>query len=163
MSSQSAGSVVRRIQNLLTERQVQFDLSSHRPVFTSAEAAEVRGEPLHSGAKALIVKADVQFVMLVLPGDHQLDSKAAKQVLEVKSLRFASREEVAALTGLEPGAIPPFGSLFGLKTYSDAALADNEWINFNAGSHSESVRMKYEDYLTVEEPEVEGFSRAIPG
>jgi Ala-tRNA(Pro) deacylase len=158
-ASIAAPSVLRRIQDLLARRNVSFDLTSHRPVYTSAEAAEVRGESLHSGAKALVVKGDDRFVMVVLPGDHQLDSKPARKVLGAKSIRFATREEVAALTGLEPGSIPPFGSLFGLKTFCDAALAECEKINFNAGSHSESVRMLYADYEAVEQPAKEVLSR----
>jgi Ala-tRNA(Pro) deacylase len=157
--SAAAPSVPHRIQDLLTRRNVPFDLTRHRPVYTSAEAAEVRGESLHSGAKALVVKADDHFVMLVLPGDHSLDSKLARKVLGAKSIRFASREEVVAITGLEPGSIPPFGTLFGLKTFCDTALRECEKINFNAGSHSESVRMLYVDYEAVEQPAREAFSR----
>lgn len=158
-ASAAAPSVLRRIQDLLTRRNVPFDLTSHRPVYTSAEAAEVRGESLHSGAKALVVKADDRFVMLVLPGDRQLDSKLARKSIGAKSIRFANREEVAALTGLEPGAIPPFGSLFGLKTFCDAAMGESGKINFNAGSHSESVRMLYTDYEAVEQAAKEVLSR----
>jgi Ala-tRNA(Pro) deacylase len=151
--------VLQRIKDLLSSRNVSFDLTSHRPVYTSAEAAEVRGESLHSGAKALLVKADNAFVLLVVPGDHQIDSKAARKMLAAKSIRFANRQEVEAITGLQPGAIPPFGSLFGLKTFCDTALSECERINFNAGSHTESVRMKYADYVAVERPAMEVFSR----
>lgn len=155
----TAPSVLHRIQDLLASRSIPFELTHHRPVFTSAEAAEVRGESLHSGAKALVVKADDRFVMLVLPGDHSLDSKQARKFLAAKSIRFASREEVAVLTGLEPGSIPPFGTLFGLRTFCDAALAGCGRINFNAGSHSDSVRMLYVDYEAVEKPVAGAFSR----
>ena len=64
-----------------------------------------------------------------------------------RKLRFASREEVEELTGLAPGSIPPFGSLFGLPTLCDERLGENEVINFNAGDHSISVSMRYADYL----------------
>ena len=62
------------------------------------------------------------------------------------------------LTGLEPGSIPPFGSLFGLPTLCDERLGENETINFNAGDHSISVSMQYEDYVRVESPEVDTFA-----
>ena len=105
-----------------------------------------------SGAKALVVKAGESFVLLVLPADRKLDSRKARESLAVKSLRFATKEEVAMLTGLEPGSIPPFGSLFSLPTYCDPALANNPSINFNAGDHSISVQMTYEEFARVEKP-----------
>src|SRR5207249_9679638 len=115
-------------------------------------AAAARGTPLSSGAKALIIKAGEPFVLLVLPADRKLDNRKAREVLGVRALRFATREEVEGLTGLQPGSIPPFGSLFGLPTYCDPALGDNSSINFNAGDHSISVQMNYVDYARVENP-----------
>jgi Ala-tRNA(Pro) deacylase len=124
----------------------------HEPVFTSEQAAAVRGTALGSGAKALVVKAGESFVMLVVPADRKLDSKKAKGALGVRDLRFATKEEVLERTGLLPGSIPPFGSLFSLPTYCDPALAEHPGINFNAGDHSVSVQMAYADYLAVEKP-----------
>jgi Ala-tRNA(Pro) deacylase len=62
------------------------------------------------------------------------------------------------LTGLPPGAVPPFGSLFGLRTYCDTRLAENQRINFNAGDNSISVSLRYEDYLKVENPSLGTFA-----
>jgi Ala-tRNA(Pro) deacylase len=147
-----AVSVFERLQALLQEKGVAFTISHHAPVYKSEEAAAIRGVPLASGAKALVVKAGEAFRLLVIPADRKLDSKKARGTLAVKALRFASREEVAALTGLQPGSIPPFGSLFRLPTCCDPALGNNPSINFNAGDHGISVAMSYADYLTVEQP-----------
>ena len=143
-----------RVESLLTQHGVVFQVLRHEPVYTSEEAARVRGTPLQSGAKALICKGDETMVMFVLPADRKLDSQAVRRSRGWRKLRFASREEVLQLTGLTPGSIPPFGSLFGLPTYCDQRLGENEVINFNAGDHSISVSMRYADYLQVEKPEV---------
>ncbi|MFH1920517.1 MAG: YbaK/EbsC family protein [Planctomycetota bacterium] len=153
-----SGSVFERIESLLARHGVAFDVLRHEPVHTSEEAAEVRGTPLASGAKALICKADERFVMFVLPADRKLASKEVRRACRWRKLRFAGREEVEQLTGLEPGSIPPFGSLFGLPTLCDERLRENETINFNAGDHSISVSMRCEDYIRVEEPELDRFS-----
>jgi Ala-tRNA(Pro) deacylase len=145
-------SVFERLQVKLTEAGAPFTVLRHAPVYTSEEAASVRGTPLSSGAKALVVKAAEAFVLLVVPADRKLDSKKARAGLGVKSMRFATREEVEQLTGLQPGSIPPFGSLFGLPTHCDPALALNETINFNAGDHSISISLRYEEYARVERP-----------
>jgi Ala-tRNA(Pro) deacylase len=141
-----------RLCQFLADRGAPYEVLRHAPVYTSEEAAAVRGTPLASGAKALICKADEQFVMIVLPADRKLASKAVRRSRGIKSLRFATREEVAERTGLAPGSIPPFGSLFGLPTWCDEGLTAQERINFNAGDHSISISMSREDYLAAEQP-----------
>ena len=135
-------SVFDRVENLLRQHGIAFQVLRHEPVYSSEEAARVRGTPLASGAKALVVKGDSAFAMFVLPADRKLDSHAVRRALGWRKLRFASREEVLELTGLAPGSIPPFGSLFGLPTRCDEQLGENEVINFNAGDHGISVSMR---------------------
>jgi Ala-tRNA(Pro) deacylase len=147
-----AASVFERLEAWLRQQGVAFTVLRHEPVYTSEQAATVRGTSLASGAKALVLKAGDNYMMAVLPADRKLDSKKARDTLRVKSLRFASKEEVEQLTGLQPGSIPPFGSLFELKTYCEPDLANNVSINFNAGDHAISVQMMYADYVRVEAP-----------
>lgn len=153
-----AAAVFQRVEELLREHRVVFDVLRHPPVYTSQEAAAVRGTPLASGAKALICKGDGAFVMFVLPADRRLAGTAVRKARGWRKLRFASREEVQQLTGLAPGSIPPFGSLFHLPTLCDARLGANETVNFNAGDHCISVSMRYEDYVRVEKPELGRFA-----
>jgi Ala-tRNA(Pro) deacylase len=147
-----SASVFERLEERLRAGGVAFTVLRHEPVYTSEQAAAVRGVSLASGAKALVLKAGEAFVMAVVPADRKLDSKKARAALGTKSIRFASREEVEQLTGLQPGSIPPFGSLFGLPAWCDPALGDSATINFNAGDHAISVQMTYADYLALERP-----------
>jgi len=151
--------VFHRLEKLLADRGIRYEVMHHEPVYTSQQAAAVRGTALASGAKALVVKGDDQFVMIVLPADRKLASRFVRQTCGWRKLRFATRDEVAQLTGLEPGAIPPFGSLFALATFCDTALGGNPQINFNAGDHCISVSMAYADYLAVEKPQLGTFSQ----
>ena len=153
-----SSSVFDRVESLLHEHGITFQVLRHEPVYTSEEAASVRGTPLASGAKALIVKGEEGFVMFVVPADRKLDSHAVRRAKGWKKMRFATREEVLELTGLTPGSIPPFGSLFGLHTHCDERLGENEIINFNAGDHGISVSMRYADYVLVEKPELGMFA-----
>lgn len=147
-------SVFDRLSSKLTAAGAAFDVLRHAPVFTSEEAAAVRGTTLASGAKALVCKADDRFVLIVLPADRKLASKLVRKGEGVKSLRFATRDEVQELIGLTPGSIPPFGSLFDLPTWCDAALAEQERINFNAGDHAISISVTYAEYTRAEQPRV---------
>ena len=143
---------------MLTSHQAPFEVLRHAPVFTSQEAADVRGVPLSSGAKALICKADQEMVMFVLPANLRLASKSVRKAASLKSLRFASRDEGAELTGLQPGSIPPFGSLFGLPTWCDSRLVNEPTINFNAGDHSISIQIAFDAYRDVEQPRMGDFA-----
>lgn len=144
--------VFERLKAAFSSAGVGFSHTHHKPVFTSAEAAAVRGVPLRSGAKALILKGKDGFFMAVLPADMSLDSNRLRKVIGSKRLRFATKDEVLEITGLTPGSIPPLGSLFGLKTVCDERLSHSERINFNAGSHSDSFQISYEDYIAYENP-----------
>jgi len=147
-----------RVEKLLKQHGIVFQVLRHEPVYTSEEAARARGTPLASGAKALVCKGEEGFVMFVLPADRKLDSHAVRQAKGWRKLRFATREEVLDLTNLAPGSIPPFGSLFGLPTLCDERLGENETINFNAGDHGISVSMQSADYVLMEKPELGRFA-----
>ena len=152
--------IFKRVESLLKRYNVAFDVLRHEPVYTSEQAAAVRGTSLASGAKALICKGGDRFVIFVMPADLKLASKAVRRAQGWRKLRFANREEVLEMTGLEPGSIPPLGSLFELPTLCDSRLGENETINFNAGDHCISVSMRYEDYVRVEKPELGSFAEA---
>jgi Ala-tRNA(Pro) deacylase len=141
-----------RLCQLLMHKGIPYQQKEHAPVFTSEEAAQIRGVALSSGAKALLIKLDDAFTLFVLPADRRFDGKTVKKSLRAKSIRFATREELLELTGLEPGAVPPFGSLFGVATIIDPALAEQATLNFNAGDHAISFSMTFEDYLRAESP-----------
>jgi Ala-tRNA(Pro) deacylase len=147
-------SVLERIVRLLTEAGVSFRQVHHEPTPTSADAARVRGEPIGSGAKALLLKADDEFRLFVLPGDRRLDSASIKRQLGVDRLRFASREELLAQTGLVPGAVPPFGRpVLPFEVTADVTVGQvYPTVAFNAGSVTDSIIMSAADWDRVAKP-----------
>ncbi len=148
--------VYKKIVKLLDTSGVNYQKFDHEPVFTSSEAARVRGTDIHQGAKALVLTKDDDFMLLVLPADCDADLVSLKKSLKVKTLKMAPKESVYDKTGLTVGAIPPFGSLIGLTTYVDKRLSDNAEIAFNAGRHDKSIKMTYADFIKVENPKVIG-------
>jgi Ala-tRNA(Pro) deacylase len=151
--------VTERLFSWLTTVGAPFRVLDHPPVLTSAEAAAVRGTPLEAGAKALVVRADDRPVHLVLPADRRVDNARLRALLDARRIRFATPEELLALTGCLPGAVPPFGHLFGLESLVDEALAGVDEIAFNAGSRTLSVTMRCADFLRVAEARVARFSQ----
>lgn len=145
-----------QIQKLLDENGCWYETFEHKPVRTSKEAADIRdGYTLEQGAKALIIRVKLSknnkfFVMLVLPGDKKFDSKKVNEYFEAKDIRFTTAQEVSEITdGVQPGGVPPFGNLFGLRVVVDPSLFEHEKIVFNAGDKSFSIGMKASEYKKV--------------
>jgi Ala-tRNA(Pro) deacylase len=150
-----------RLVAYLEKNAADFRSMQHEPVRTSEEAAQVRGTPLEQGAKALLFHADDRVVLLVLPANRRVDSRAFRRAFGVKDLRMVSGEELHGLTGLEQGAVPPFGNLLGFPTYVDERLLDLPQISFNAGSRTFSVILAVPDYRRLAEPIVARFASEI--
>lgn len=140
--------------NLLQENSIKYEELIHEPVITSKQAAKIRGLKLSQGGKSLILKTDGRFVLAVIPGNRKLDTKVFKKLLGAKDLRFATHEEVKKVTGCEVGACYPLGIVAGLKTYADRHFEQEEIISFNAGLHTKSIKIGWEDYKKVAHPEM---------
>lgn len=147
-------SVHARLLRHLTAAGVPFRQVHHAATFTSEDSARERGEPLECGAKALVVKADERFHLLVIPAHRKLSSKLARQTLGAKQLRFATPEELHALTGLVPGAVPPFGEpVLALPLTADHEVGTlHPRVAFNAGSREDSVIMAATDWRRLAAP-----------
>jgi len=148
------------IVRLLESRGVEFRHVRHEPTLTSADSARVRGESLDIGGKALLLKVGDGFHLFVLSASLRLDSGAVKRQLGTKSLRFASAEELAELTGLAPGSVPPFGRpVLPFDLHVDESIQANERIAFNAGTLTDSLILGTEDYFSVAGGDVFRFSK----
>lgn len=146
-------SVLSAIRELLTNAGINFRELHHEPTFTSEESARVRGEELRFGGKALLIKTDDEFRLFVLPADRKLDSGAIRRELSARKQRFATKEELAELTGLVPGSVPPFGPpILPFELYVDSAIETNPRIAFNAGSLTDSIILAVPDYLRIAKP-----------
>ena len=146
--------ILQRVRQLLTQVGCEFKQIEHAPTFTSEESAKVRGEELGVGAKALLLRTDDVFRLFVLPADRKLDSAAVKRAVQAKRIRFATPEELAELTGLVPGSVPPFGEPvlpFELFADSEAGVRYDK-VAFNAGSLTVSVIMRAKDWEAVARP-----------
>lgn len=151
--------VVTKILTVLDGAHAWYETFEHEPVRTSEEAAAIRiGYTIDQGAKALIVRAKhpeqgKHFVMFVLPGGQRFDPDKVKRLFGFTDLRFATEAEVGEITGgVQPGGVPPFGTLFGLPVYADESLFLNERIVFNAGDRRFSVAMLARDYDALVTP-----------
>lgn len=151
----NAPPMLEKIRQFLAEQGVPFREMHHEPTYTSADSARVRGEDIRIGAKALLLKVEDDFRLFVLSAALRIDSLAIRARFGVRKTRFASAEELADLTGLVPGSVPPFGEpVLPFALYVDPSVLENKRMAFNAGSLTDSIFLATEDYRRAAQPEV---------
>lgn len=149
----------KEIINLLKINNISYKETEHEPVYTSKQAAKVRGESESKGAKSLLLKSENDFILIVLSGNRKLDSQKLKKLLGIKKLRFAIPEEVKEKMGCEVGACYPFGNIIDLPTYVDDSLSKNDIIVFNPGLHTHSIELRWQDFSSMVKPKIVNISR----
>lgn len=152
--------VLDEIRTLLAAAAVPFQEIAHPAVASAEEAAAVRGTPLAMGAKSIVFKADGRFLLLAFSAARELSAKALRRHLGVSRTRFANRDELASLTGLPPGAVPPFGPpVLALPLYADPSLVAEARIVFTAGVRDRSILLASADWRAVAQPTVVTITR----
>ncbi|RJQ65880.1 MAG: deacylase [Desulfobacteraceae bacterium] len=149
---------VKKLKEYLDQKGVKYVSILHSRAYTAQEIAAATHIPGKELAKCVIVKIDDKIAMAVLPASHAIDLQRFKRELQAGSVEIAHEEEFKDLfPGVETGAMPPFGHLWGMETYVSDALSRDE-IGFEAGSHNEVIKMAYADFERLAEPRVLGFS-----
>jgi len=152
--------VHRAIHDLLVTHEVRFTEIRHSAVYTAEEAAAARDRPLEIGAKSIVLKTDEVFRLFVMSGATAMRSRLIRKHLRVSRTRFASAEELVELTGVEPGAVPPFGEpILPLVIHADPGLLVHEQIAFTPGLHTVSILMRSADWVNIAQPDLFEFTR----
>lgn len=146
---------VNMLKEYLDSNDVKYVTINHSPSFTAQEiaaSAHVHGKEF---AKTVIVKVDGVLAMVVEPANLKVDLEAMKTKTGTDSVELATEHEFRdRFPGCELGAMPPFGNLYEMTTYMSEALASNEDVAFNAGNHSQLIKMSYADYERLVQPEI---------
>jgi Ala-tRNA(Pro) deacylase len=153
--------VATKLKAFLDSKKVVYQVLKHHERFTSQEIAEslhVSGRML---AKVVIVKADGALRMAVLPGDLRLDLRKFARAVAAREAALATEAEFrGAFPDCEVGAMPPFGNLYAMRVVVDKALAEDEQIVFEAGSHHEAIKLLYADFARLALPQVADIAEA---
>jgi Ala-tRNA(Pro) deacylase len=148
-----------RLESYLRQQQVAFDVQQHRTAYTAQEVAETEHIPGRLVAKTVVAWADGQLVLLVLPASLQVELARLNAALGAKATRFAHEAEfIDAFPDCEVGAMPPFGNLYDLPVYTDKSLTEDEVIVFPAGTHTETMSLRYADYAQLVKPTIVEFA-----
>lgn len=150
---------VKKLEKLLDSNQVKYITINHSPAYTAREVASSTFVPRREFAKTIIVKLDGVMAVAVVPASRHVGLGALAAEAGAGNAELASEDEFReSFPGCEVGAMPPFGNLFGLDTYVDAMLVQDDEITFNAGTHTQVVRLSYTDYSRLVQPKLLNFS-----
>lgn len=151
--------ILKKLKELLDGESIKYVAISHSPAYTAQEAAASAHIPGKELAKTVIVKVGGKMAMAVLPASYRIDLGLLREAIGTKEIALASEAEFGdTFPGCEVGAMPPFGNLFDMEVYVAESLAEDDAIAFNAGTHSELIRMNYTDFERIVKPKVVKFS-----
>lgn len=147
-----------KVKEFLDSHRVKYLSLQHSPAFTAAEVAQSTHVSGRDFAKTVIVVIEDEMVMLVLPASRRVLLNDLREMLDSTHLRLATEAEFRdRFPDCELGAMPPFGNLYDMRVYVSALLAEEKEIAFNAGTHTEVIKMSYADFDRLVKPVVLDF------
>jgi Ala-tRNA(Pro) deacylase len=142
-----------RIQDFLQRQHTRYELIHHSRTLTAQEtaaSAHIRGQTL---AKTVMVNLDGCLAMVVVPASRRVHFGRLCRETGAQTAELATESEFRELfPDCEVGAMPPFGNLYGIEVYVDESLVSDADIAFNAGTHTEIVRMPYSEFERLVAP-----------
>ena len=150
---------VRKLKEFLDGEGVKYVSIVHSTAYTAQEVAASAHVTGREMAKTVIVELDGQMAMAVLPANRKIVLQDLREITGCDQVRFASEEQFKQqFPDCETGAMPPFGNLYGMEVYVAESLSHNEEIAFNAGSHTEVIKLRYADFERLVKPKVLSFT-----
>jgi Ala-tRNA(Pro) deacylase len=142
---------VQKLKDFLNSNAIKYVVMTHSTAYTAQEVAastHVKGREM---AKTVMVKVDGKMTMAVLPASYKVDFGLLKKAIGTDNIELAGEKEFKDMfPDCDPGAMPPFGNLYGMDVYVAQSLADDDEIAFNAGSHTEIIKLAFGDYERLE-------------
>lgn len=150
---------VKKLKDFLKSHKVKYVTIKHSTAYTTQEIAASAHIPGKEMAKTVIIKVDGKMAMAVLPASNKIDFALLKKSIGVKDIQLASEQEFEfTFPQCNVGAMPPFGNLYDMEVYVAESLTEEEEIAFNAGSHSELIKVAYKDFERLVNPKIVKFS-----
>ncbi len=150
---------VKKLKEFLDQERIKYVSIVHSTAYTAQEvaaSAHITGKEL---AKTVIVELDGKMAMAVLPANRKIVLQDLREVTGSQEVKFASEEQFKQrFPDCETGAMPPFGNRYGMDVYLAESLTDNDQIAFNAGSHTEVIKLSYKDFERLVQPKVVSFT-----
>lgn len=148
-----------KLKKFLAANKIKYKLHEHKKVFTAHDEAQTQHIKTKEIAKAVLVKSDKNFALVVVPAQKYVDFGKVKKALKTKKVSMAKESDITKVLKTKIGLIHPFGNLYTLPVLLDNSLAKNKKLMASAGSYTESVELKSSDFVKVVKPIKGSFSK----
>ncbi len=150
---------LKKLRDFLDSKNIKYVTIEHSKAYTANEIAATAHIPGKELAKTVMVKVDGKMTMTVLPASYKINFELLQEATGASNVELSSEQEFKDMfPGCEIGAMPPFGNLYGMEVLVDKSLCEDEEIAFNAGTHTELIRLSYKDFEGLVKPKVVKFS-----
>jgi len=153
--------IPKQLIDCLNENKVTYEILHHPEAVTAQRVAQAEHVKGRHHAKVVMVKAGEQHLMMVLPADHQIDLEKVEKAIGQAASLDTEEEFKSLFPDCAVGAMPPFGNLYGVPTYVDKSLSQEDYIVCEAGTHTDAVRLSYRDYEKIVKPRVDDLAVKI--
>jgi Ala-tRNA(Pro) deacylase len=147
--------IPRQLIDCLDQNNAQYDILHHSEAMTAQRIAQAEHVKGRRQAKVVMIKSGDQHLMMVLPADHQIDLEKVEKLIGNPVSLDKEDDFKSLFPDSAVGAMPPFGNLYGVPTFVDKHLAEQDYIVFEAGTHTDGIKMSYRDYEKIVKPRVE--------
>ena len=147
--------IPKQLIDCLKQSKAQYEILRHAEAITAQRIAQAEHVKGRHQAKVVILKSGDQHLMVVLSADHHIDLEKIEKAVGRPVSLGKENDFQSLFPDTAIGAMPPFGNLYGVPTYLDKHLAEQDYIVFEAGTHTDAIKMSYSDYEKIVKPKVE--------
>jgi Ala-tRNA(Pro) deacylase len=150
--------IPKKLISYLNEKRVPYEILHHPEAFTAQTIAAAEHVKGRHHAKVVMVKSGGQHLMTVLPADSRLDLEKLEKLTGKPTAIESEAEFKSLFPDCAPGTMPPFGDLYDVPTYVDKSLTMENYIVFEAGTHTDAIKLSYSDYERTAKPHIQEFA-----
>jgi len=148
------------LEKLLNDTKTKYKTIEHKVVYTAHDTAQTTKKKLGEIAKVVLLKADKDLVLIVLPAGKYVDLKGVKKALKAKKVSMAKEKDITKYLKTKIGLLHPFGNLYKIRTLLDKGISKSKKIIASAGSYTESVELAIKDFEKLVAPIKGSFSKS---
>jgi Ala-tRNA(Pro) deacylase len=150
--------IPKQLIDCLNQNHAEYKILHHAEAVTAQRIAQAEHVKGRHQAKVVMIRSGDEHLMMVLPADHQIDLEKVEKAIGKPVSLDAENEFKSLFPDSAIGAMPPFGNLYGLPTFVDKQLAEQDYIVFEAGTHTDGIMISYHDYERIVNPKVDDLS-----
>jgi len=151
--------VEEKILSALKVHGIEYEVFEHDPVYTCPQMANfLKTDEAHIAKSMIVKKNDGTYLLAVLPGDRKIDLHRLGQVTKAAPVTLAPKKEAEEIAQCSVGCVYPLGNIIKLETLFDSAILRQEFVYFNPGSHTKSVKISTQALTKLANPTVAEFT-----